>query len=221
MITEVPTLLGAVITYAERRGQGRHVFDEPTIRRLIDGYWISENYKAIQQVVAELFSIAGQGRRPWSLVAEQSFLTFTSLGYEWLVRLRAIHHVEVGTFRAIDPLTAVSRIEQAIQSCQCWDDGESGHRRDHTLEIFDRIVHFNVLVFDHFATDYPDEIKLPAPEALRSILEIDDDGDFARLLTAFAKTRRSDVEAILLELEQDEELEVRALAGHLRASYFR
>ena len=213
-------LLNGLIAYHERKGHGLYQFDEREIRNLISCYKKGKDYCALETTLKELFHIANEGRRPWSLAAEEAFLKLTVIGCELLTYLRSVHRVSSETYRSIGPLSLVQRLEYEAERMQDWEDGEGGHRRDHTLDIFYRLTNLNILIFDQWATDYPEAIELPSLDALRSVLQIDDENDYRILLSALAKTRRSDVNTLLLELVDDEESEVRLLARRLQYEYF-
>jgi hypothetical protein len=213
-------LLNTIITYHERQGQGLYLCDEPEMHKLVAQYKTAKDYLAIESTLKELFFIAHQGRRPWSLSVEQVFLKLTLIGCEFLTYLRSVHTVAFETYHSIDPLSHVVRLESEAERMQDWEDGENGYRRDCTLDIFYKLIHWNTLVFCQWATDYPGEVKLPDLDTLKYILEIDIEEDFIMILQALAKTRRPDVKAILLELQDDEEYQVRRCSQRLHDECF-
>jgi hypothetical protein len=215
-----PILLDKIIFYTESEGMGKYVYESAKLANVITGYEATNNYTALEQVLRELFWICNEGRRPWSLEAEQSFLALASAGYDLLNYLRAVGKISNDTYAFIDPLNITLRLEQEAEHLQEPNSQVDGDRWNSILAIFYRLIHIYISSFDCWVSDFSQIAKLPAIDTMKYLLETGNDSDFAILLTAFAKTKDLKAEQILIDFTDDDEEPVRALVEKLRATYF-
>lgn len=214
-----PILIGKVIHYAEgTKFGGIYTYDPSELARVIGSCKSADNCAQLDQIQIELFWICHQGRRPWSLEAEQSFLALASVGYGVLTHLRAVGRTSSQTYAFIDPLDCALRLEYTAEDLERADQ-QGGDRWSSILAIVSRLTSLYIAVFDCWASDFPQEVKLPTSDSLRYLLETGDDNDFAVLLTALAKTNDPTVKQLLFEFSGDDEQPVRTLAQNLLKSW--
>lgn len=214
-----PILIDKAIFYTERNGGGKYVYEPAEVRQLINGYKINDT-EALDQILREIFWICDQGRRPWSLEAEQSFTDIASVGHDLLNYLRSVGAVHNETYEFIDPLKMALRLEREAEHLQEIDSRADAGRWGNTIKIFDQLIGIYISIFDYWSSDYPNNTKLPEINDMIYLLETGDDSDFEVLLTSFAKTRSPSVKQVLVEFSRDDEQHVANLAGKLFAMYF-
>lgn len=214
-----PIVIEKVIFYTERNTGGKYVCQPSELAQVINGHKNTNNYAALDQILRELFWICNQGRRPWSLEAEQSFLALASVGYDLLTYLRAVGKVPNETYAFIDPLDMTLRFEHEAEHLQKIDSQVNSKGWDSISAIFYRLIRVYISVFDCWVSDFPQMAKLPAIDSMNYLLETGDDSDFAVLLTAFAKTKDPKAKQILIDFSSDDEQPVRALAERLLTMY--
>ena len=217
-----PILVDKIVFYTEHKGAGKYVYESRELAHVIKGYQNTNNYAALEQLLRELFWICNQGRRPWSLEAEQSFLALASTGYELLNYLRAAGKVTNDIYAFIDPLNITVRLEQEAEHIHIHmiNSKVDNVRWEGTLAIFYRLTHIYISLFDCWVSDFPQLAKLPAIESMKYLLETGNDSDFTILVLAFAKTKDSRVKQLLIGFTHDDKEPVRVLAENLLATYF-
>lgn len=218
-----PILVDKVVFYTERNAGGKYVYQSSELAQLINGYKNTNDYIALDQILRELFWICNQGRRPWSLEAEQSFLALASVGYDLLAYLRSVRKISNETYAFINPLDMTLRLEYEAEHLQKVDDPADSTADskglNNILAIFYRLIHVYISVFDCWVSDFPQMAKLPAIDSMKYLLETGNDSEFAVLLTAFAKTKDPIAKKILIDFSNDDEQEVKTLAKSLLAMY--
>ncbi len=214
-----PILVDKVVFYTERNAGGKYVYQSSELTQLINGYKNANDNVALDQILRELFWICNQGRRPWSLEAEQSFLALASAGYDLLAYLRSVGKISNETYAFINPLDMTLRLEYEAEHLRKVDDLTDSKGLKNILAIFYRLIHVYISVFDCWVSDFPQMAKLPAIDSMKYLLETGNDSEFAVLLTAFAKTKDPIAKNILIDFSNDDEQEVQSLAKSLLARY--
>lgn len=212
-------LLEKVVRFRERQGSGEYVFETRELERVIVCYKNSNDRSGLEQIVRELFSICNQGRRPWTLEAEQAFLELSATGYHLLTYLRVTAKIPNETYAFIDPLSLAGRLGSEAARIEKFRDRDR-ENWDWVLPVFYRQMSIFTKVFSCWASDHPQSAHLPSLDTMKCLLETEDDVEFAALLTAFSRTRSSQVRQFLLEFTEDDEESVRSLAGKLLSEYF-
>jgi hypothetical protein len=212
-----PRLLGQHILYRESRSQGRYDFDLPVLEKVIDEVKKTDDSSGLEQIVRELFSVCNQGRRPWSLNAERSFLVLARLGHDALCDLRLMTKVGDSTYASIDPLRAASRLASEAAHIDATD--QEG-RWDAEVGIFDQLIHVYIAVYSNWTSDHPETAGVPHRDGIEQLLEGTSDMDFEIMLGALARTKNPVVEQVLESFTRDDEDAVRQVAKRLLAHHF-
>lgn len=187
-------LINKSVCYLEGRGGGRYVFDPVRLGEIISTYKQEQNYFALEQMIKEIFWICNQGRRPWSLDAEEAFLSLASIGYNLLSYLRPLHKVSFETYSFIDPLVMVLRLEHESEHIQSSSDNQKWIG---VLNIFYQLTKLYINIFDSWTKDYSHMVKIPTINDIKFLLEIGDDQEFGILLNALSLTRKLEMKGIL------------------------
>ena len=212
-------VIDKLVIYKERRTGGIYVYEPSKLERVISGFKTRHDRASLERLVRELFWICNQGRRPWSLEAEHSFLGLVSVGYELLTYLRAVGKVPHETYAFIDPLDITLRLEREVEHLQKVRSHADSERWIGTSIVFDQLTHFYIAIFVHWVSDYPRVVTLPTIDNMKYLLETGNDREFAVLLTTFARTKDLNVKQLLIDFSRDDEPPVRVLAERLLAEF--
>jgi hypothetical protein len=205
-------LLSHIITVKTDRhtNQSEYVYQTSELAGIIAHYTQIHNFAALNAVLSEIFSVCNSGRRPWSYEAERTFLQLTITGCALLTFLRIENQLQSDMYRRIDPLRMATYLDNEVDRIS---DSSTAGILTHLIDIY-------LQIFICWTVDIPETVVLPDIEVLTTLLETQDDDTFAKLLTAFARTKDPRVHALLIDFSNDDEQEVITLAKHLLLQYF-
>ena len=204
-------LINKYIFYSERNSMGKYVFDTTELCSVINEYKTSNDYTILNQITQEIFFICNQGRRPWSLEAENLFLALLPIGYKVLSFLRDKEKTTNELYAFLNPLEITSRLEHEIDHLERTIKDEEIAKLS-ILEILYQLIHIYLKIFDYWVIDFSQMVNLPDMQSMEYLLESRNDVEFTDLLTSFAKTKDPNVKKILISFTNDNEPQVSSLA---------
>ena len=211
----------------ERQGrqEGYYVLSRDKIVKLIDNYFHDNNLESIYCIVEILFWESGQGRRPWSIEAENSFVEETNFGTTLFRKLKERKEIPVDFYRSIFEklgssyiLNSRNDLEKRLENNNLSE--EEAERYENYIDCFERILQNHSIIALNYIKDYPEDMLNFDKCIIIELLEFVDDNEFEQLLTILSKTRELKAREILEFYSLDDEDKIRKISNYLLRNYY-
>ena len=204
---------------------GYNVLKRDKIFELTDKYFQNNKLESIYCMVEILFWESGQGRRPWSMEAENSFVGITNFGTELFLKIKKRIEIPVDFYRSIFEKLGSSYVffarndlEKRLENNNLCE--EETTRYENYIACFDAILHKHSIIALNFIEDYPKEMLKYDTSIIIQLLEFVDDNEFEQLLTILSQTREPKAKEILEFYSLDDENKIKKISNYLLRNYY-
>jgi len=208
-----------------RHEERYYVVNGDNIFKLIDNYFQDDNLEGICCIVEIIFWESGQGRRPWSVDAENAFVEKTNLGTTLFKKLKNTYEIPVDFYRSLFEKLGSSYILYARNDLEKRLDNnnlseEEASRYENYINCFDDILQNHSIIALNFIKDYPEDALNFDKSIIIELLEFVDDNEFEQLLTRLSETRKLKAREILEFYKLDDEDKIKKMSNYLLQKYY-
>lgn len=218
-------LFDSILEYKRQGRQERYYVLNSNTIDLLDNYFQANNIERIYCVIEILYWESGQGRRPWSFEAENSFAEKTNFATTLFKKIKDRNEIPVDFYRSIFEKLGSSYIvysrndlEKRLDNNNLSED--EAIRYENFIYCFDNILKNHSIIAFNFIKDYPKDVLKFDKSVIIELLEFANDYEFEQLIRMLSKTRELKAKEILEFYSLDDEYEIKNLSKNLLQEYY-